>query len=96
MKTGDPVFAAARGRVVFAALTQVRGNLIVIDHGLGVFSAYYHLSEINTPAGQAVNAGALIGKAGSTGLSNGPHLHWSMWVNGEYVDPMEWTRRAIP
>jgi murein DD-endopeptidase MepM/ murein hydrolase activator NlpD len=93
---GLAVHAPARGRVVFAALTQVRGNMIVIDHGLGVFSAYYHLAEINAQAGKMVNAGDLIGKIGSTGLSTGPHLHWSMWVNGEYVDPMEWTRRALP
>jgi len=96
MAMGDPVYAPARGKVVFAALTQVRGNLIVLDHGIGVFSAYYHLSEINTQVGQMVNPGMLIGKGGSTGLSTGPHLHWSMWVNGEYVDPMEWTRRVIP
>lgn len=93
---GLAVYAPARGRVVFAALTQVRGNLIVIDHGIGVFSAYYHLAEINMQAGKVVEPGALIGKIGSTGLSTGPHLHWSMWVNGEYVDPMEWTRRVLP
>ncbi|MBI5303408.1 MAG: LysM peptidoglycan-binding domain-containing M23 family metallopeptidase [Chloroflexi bacterium] len=96
MSLGDPIYSDARGKVVFAALTQVRGNMVVVDHGLGVFSAYYHMSEIAVKVGQLVNAGALIGKAGSTGLSTGPHLHWSMWVNGEYVDPMEWTRRVIP
>jgi len=96
MKLGDPVFAAARGRVAFSALTQVRGNLVVIDHGLGVFTGYYHLSALSVQAGQMVNPGDVIGKAGSTGLSTGPHLHWSMWINGEYVDPMEWTRRVIP
>ncbi|MBI3537858.1 MAG: LysM peptidoglycan-binding domain-containing protein [Chloroflexi bacterium] len=96
MKLGDPVYADARGRVVFAQKTQVRGNLILIDHGLGVFSGFYHLSEINVPVGKMIEPGELIGKVGSTGLSTGPHLHWSMWVNGEYVDPMEWTRRVIP
>ena len=96
MKLGDPIYSAARGKVVFADLTQVRGNLVVINHGLGVFSAYYHMSELVAKVGQIVNPGSLIGKAGSTGLSTGPHLHWSMWVNGEYVDPMEWTRRVFP
>lgn len=96
MKKGDPVYSDARGRVVFAAPTQVRGNMVVVDHGLGVFSGYYHLSEINVQVGQMVEAGDWIGKVGSTGLSTGPHLHWSMWVNGEYVDPMEWTRRMVP
>lgn len=93
---GSPVYAPARGRVVFAGLTQVRGNMTVIDHGVGVFSAYYHQSAIDVQVGQVVEAGTPIGKVGSTGLSTGPHLHWSMWVNGEYVDPMEWTKRMIP
>ncbi len=95
-KVGDPVYADARGRIVFAGTTQVRGNLVVIDHGLGVFSGLYHMSEINVQTDQMVEPGDLIGKVGSTGLSTGPHLHWSMWVNGEYVDPMEWTRRMLP
>lgn len=95
-KVGDAVYADARGRVVFADTTQVRGNMVVIDHGLGVFSGFYHMSEINVQADQMVEPGDLIGKVGSTGLSTGPHLHWSMWVNGEYVDPMEWTRRVLP
>lgn len=93
---GLAVSAPARGKVVFAGLTQVRGNLVVIDHGIGVFSAYYHLAEISATVDQIVQPGTLIGKIGSTGLSTGPHLHWSMWVNGEYVDPMEWTRRVLP
>ncbi len=93
---GLAVSAPARGKVVFAGLTQVRGNLVVIDHGVGVFSAYYHLAEIDVTVDQIVPPGTLIGKIGSTGLSTGPHLHWSTWVNGEYVDPMEWTRRVMP
>lgn len=96
MAAGSPIYAPARGRVVFAGLTQVRGNMTVLDHGLGVFSAYYHQLEINVQVGQMVEPGTLIGKVGTTGLSTGNHLHWSMWVNGEYVDPMEWTRRIVP
>ncbi|MBI3912784.1 MAG: LysM peptidoglycan-binding domain-containing protein [Chloroflexi bacterium] len=95
-KLGAPAYADARGRVVLAQKTQVRGNLVLIDHGLGVFSGFYHLSEIDTQVGKMVEPGELIGKVGSTGLSTGPHLHWSMWVNGEYVDPLEWTRRIMP
>ncbi len=93
---GVPIYAAARGKIVFAGLTQIRGNMTVIDHGIGVFSAYYHQAEIVVPAGQMVEPGTLIGKVGTTGLSTGPHLHWSVFVNGEYVDPLEWTRRVIP
>lgn len=93
---GTPIYSDARGRVVFAGLTQVRGNLVMVDHGLGVFTGYYHQSEIAVRVGQMVEAGDLIGKVGSTGLATGPHLHWSMWVNGEYVDPFEWTRKVFP
>jgi murein DD-endopeptidase MepM/ murein hydrolase activator NlpD len=93
---GTPVSADARGRVVFAGLTQVRGNLVIVDHGLGVYTGYYHLSAIAVKVGQVVERGDLVGKVGSTGFSTGAHLHWSMWVNGEYVDPLEWTKRVIP
>lgn len=91
-----PIYAPARGQVVFAGLTQVRGNMTVIDHGVGVFSAYYHQAAIDAQVGQIVEPGTLIGKVGTTGLSTGPHLHWSVFVHGEYVDPLEWTRRVIP
>lgn len=93
---GVPIYAPARGRVVFAGTTQVRGELTVIDHGVGVFSAYFHQSAIFVQAGQMVEPGMLIGKVGTTGLSTGPHLHWSVIVNGEYVDPLEWTSRVMP
>ncbi len=93
---GTPIYSDARGRVVFAGLTKVRGNLVVVDHGLGVYSAYYHQSEIDVKTGQMVEAGDLIGKVGTTGLSTGNHLHWSLFVNNEYVDPVEWTRRVMP
>ncbi len=93
---GTPVYAPARGRVVFAGLTQVRGNMTVIDHGVGVYSALFHQVEILVKVGQMVEPGMLIGKVGTTGLSTGPHLHWSMWADGQYVDPMEWTQRLFP
>ena len=93
---GTPVYAPARGRVVFTGLTQVRGNLTVVDHGVGVYSAFFHQVEILVKVGDMVEPGMLIGKVGTTGLSTGPHLHWSMWASGEYVDPLEWTQRLFP
>jgi murein DD-endopeptidase MepM/ murein hydrolase activator NlpD len=96
MPEGSPIYAPARGRVVFTGLTQVRGNLTVIDHGVGVYSAFFHQVEILAKVGQMVEPGTLIGKVGTTGLSTGPHLHWSMWADGEYVDPLEWTKRVFP
>lgn len=93
---GTPVYAPAGGIVTLAKPLQVRGNVIFIDHGRNVFSAFYHLSEIVAQDGQQVKAGDLIGKVGTTGFSTGDHLHWSMWVNGIYVDPIEWTEEKIP
>jgi murein DD-endopeptidase MepM/ murein hydrolase activator NlpD len=93
---GTPVYAPAAGVVVLAKPLQVRGNVVFIDHGRTVFSAFYHLDEIVAQDGQRVNAGDLIGKVGTTGFSTGDHLHWSMWVNGIYVDPVQWTEEEIP
>ncbi len=93
---GTPVYAPAAGAVVIAQPLQVRGNVVFIDHGRGVFSAFYHLSEIAAKEGEQVQPGDLIGKVGTTGFSTGNHLHWSMWVNGIYVDPIQWTKQAMP
>ncbi len=93
---GTPVYAPAAGAVVIAQPLQVRGNVVFIDHGRGVFSAFYHLSEIVAKEGEQVQPGDLIGKVGTTGFSTGNHLHWSMWVNGIYVDPIQWTKQAMP
>jgi hypothetical protein len=87
---GTPVIAAADGRVALAETLRVRGNAVVIDHGLGVYTAYYHLSEIRVRPGQEVRAGDLLGLAGSTGLATGPHLHWELRVFGAPADPLGW------
>ena len=93
---GAPVVAAASGRVVLAAELKVHGNTVVVDHGWGVFSAYYHMSQILVQEGQDVAQGDKVGLVGNTGLSTGAHLHWDMRVDGVAVDPLEWTRRTIP
>lgn len=93
---GTPVYAPAAGVVVIAQLLKVRGNVVFLDHGRGVFSGFYHMSELVAQPGQHVQPGDLLGKVGTTGFSTGDHLHWSMWVNGIYVDPIEWTERAFP
>jgi murein DD-endopeptidase MepM/ murein hydrolase activator NlpD len=87
---GTPVIAAADGRVALAEGLRVRGNAVVIDHGLGVYTAYYHLSQIRVQPGQEVRAGDLLGLAGSTGLATGPHLHWELRVFGVPADPLGW------
>jgi hypothetical protein len=94
--TGAPVVAANRGTVALAGPLNVHGNAVIIDHGWGVFSAYYHLSEVLVNEGQQVGQGELVGRVGNSGLSTGAHLHWEMRVGGVQVDPVEWTTRSIP
>jgi murein DD-endopeptidase MepM/ murein hydrolase activator NlpD len=93
---GTPVYAPAAGLVVLAEPLAVRGTAVILDHGWGVHSGFYHLSEIIVSPGQLVQAGELVGRVGNTGLSTGAHLHWDLRVRGVNVDPLEWTRRAIP
>jgi len=93
---GDPVVAPAAGRVALAQKLTVRGNAIILDHGGGVFSGYWHLSKIWVKVGDEVRPGQKIAEIGATGLVTGSHLHWEMRINGVPVDPMQWTREAMP
>jgi murein DD-endopeptidase MepM/ murein hydrolase activator NlpD len=93
---GVPVSAPITATVALAEELQVRGNAVLLDHGLGVFSGFWHLSRIDVKEGQVVGKGERIGLVGSTGLSTGPHLHWEMRVHNVPVHPMQWTRRAFP
>ncbi len=93
---GTPVFAPMTGTVALAEPLQVRGNAVILDHGWGVFTAFWHLSQIEVVTGQVVGRGEVIGQVGDTGLSTGPHLHWEMRVWGVAVDPLQWTRQLFP
>ncbi len=93
---GTPVLAPAAGVVTFAAKSTARGNVIILDHGAGVFSTYAHLQRFDVGPGDVVRVGQVIGRVGSTGLSTGPHLHWEVWVDSANVDPLEWTKRRFP
>jgi murein DD-endopeptidase MepM/ murein hydrolase activator NlpD len=90
------IYAAADGMVIFASALNVRGNATLLDHGWGVYTAYYHQAEIYVSAGQQVKAGQLIGKIGQTGRVTGPHLHWEVWVNGIQVNPLDWLNGTYP
>lgn len=94
--SGTPVYAPAGGTVVLAEPMTMLGNAIVIDHGWGLLTGYWHLSSIEVQVGQQVAAGDLIGKVGSTGLSTGAHLHWEMWINGTPVDSLQWLEEFYP
>ena len=93
---GVPVLAPITGTVALAEPLNVRGRAIILDHGLGVFSGFWHLSQINVAVGQTVSRGEVIGLVGNSGLSTGPHLHWEMRVLGVPVDPFQWTRVVFP
>ena len=84
---GTPVRAIADGVVAFAGEQYFGGRSVVIDHGGGVFSIYYHLSENPVAEGQRVSRGERIGAVGSTGRATGPHLHFGVRVPGGRVDP---------
>ena len=94
---GTDVYAPAGGTVVGVFPDQVvRGNSIVIDHGLGVYTIYMHLNEILVEQGAVVESGQLIGIIGTTGRSTGPHLHFEVDIQGTPVNPLTWLRRAFP
>lgn len=85
-----PVTAANAGRVVFADYLGIYGNCVIVDHGLGVQSLYAHLSSIDVSVGQEVAMGDQLGRSGMTGLAGGDHLHFTMLVNGNPVNPVDW------
>ncbi len=93
---GVEIFAVAPGIVVFAQPLEVRGNATVIDHGLGVYTGYWHQSQINVQVGQYVEQGQVIGLVGGTGRSTGAHMHLELWVGGVQVDPLDWIYNVYP
>lgn len=92
---GTPIYAANDGVVALAQRLVVRGNAVLIDHGLGVHTGYYHMSQILVNKGDVVKKGQMIGKLGDTGRVTGEHLHWDFMVNGLNADPMEWLTKPF-
>ena len=87
---GSIVPAGNTGKVAFTGPLGIYGNTVILDHGLGLFSLYGHLSEITVTTGARVARGDPIGKTGDTGLAGGDHLHFSIMIHGVHVDPVEW------
>jgi murein DD-endopeptidase MepM/ murein hydrolase activator NlpD len=84
---GTPVVASNSGSVVLVSQLYYAGNTVIIDHGLGVFTLYLHLSKFRVKRGDSVEKGQVIGEIGATGRVTGPHLHWGVKIRGSRVDP---------
>ncbi len=88
-KVGTPIVASNAGKVVLARDRFYAGNSVIIDHGQGIYTCYYHLSEFKVKEGDMVSKAQVIGLSGDTGRITGPHLHFSARVGGLQVDPLQ-------
>jgi len=86
----DAIKAAEAGKVIFTGYNGIYGEMVVIDHGQGVFSLYSHLSQINVTVDSMVDTTTVLGLTGTTGMAGGDHLHFSILINGIFVNPVEW------
>jgi murein DD-endopeptidase MepM/ murein hydrolase activator NlpD len=99
--TGTPVYAANAGTVVMSRDAYASGNTVLVHHGAGLYTAYFHLSAMDVKDGERVERGQLLGKVGATGRVTGPHLHWGvkvddMWVDGETLLKLDFTGEPAP
>jgi murein DD-endopeptidase MepM/ murein hydrolase activator NlpD len=85
-----PIHAVAAGTVKIVRKFELRGGTVAIDHGQGLESIYLHMSDFAVKEGDHVNEGDVIGYVGSTGRSTGPHLHWTLYANGQPISPLQW------
>jgi len=91
-RVGTPIYSTNRGRVVLVKNRYFAGNSVIVDHGEGIYTCYYHMSRFKVKKGQMVEKGQLLGLAGATGRVTGPHLHFSTRVAGVQVDPLQLLR----
>lgn len=91
--TGTSVRASKSGKVVTATYSSSAGNYVAIYHGSGVYTYYMHCSSLSVSVGQHVDQGQTVALSGSTGISTGPHLHFAIYMNGQYVNPMNYVSR---
>lgn len=90
---GADIVAAAAGKVIGTGYSSSGGNYVMIDHGAGLYTVYMHASSVSVSSGQAVQAGDVVAKVGSTGISTGNHLHFGVSLNGSYVSPWNYLAR---
>jgi len=94
--TGTPVTAMNQGTVLLARFLYFEGNCVVIDHGLGLLTLYFHLSEFKVKEGDVVKRGDVLGLSGGTGRATGPHLHVAVRWQGTYLDPARLMQLPLP
>ena len=82
--------ASNHGVIAFVGDLGIYGNTVIIDHGLGLFTLYSHLSSMDVKAGETVKQGQPLGKTGETGLADGDHLHFGVYLHGVQILPVEW------
>jgi len=85
-----PVKAAGKGVVAFGDYLGIYGNMVIVDHGCGVFTLYSHMSQIQVKVGDQVTPDSTLGLTGTTGMAGGDHLHFSVLINGLFANPLEW------
>lgn len=92
---GTPVVASNSGKVILVGDFYFNGHSVIIDHGLGLFSMYFHLSKATVKEGETVKKGEQIGLVGKSGRATGPHLHWGMRLNGARVNPFSLIEKSL-
>lgn len=93
--SGSQVKSPNAGKVVFAEKLKAFGGTMVVDHGQGVHTLYFHLSKFVADVGEEVEKGTTIALSGNTGISSGAHLHWAMSVHNLRVDPIQWVKHEL-
>jgi murein DD-endopeptidase MepM/ murein hydrolase activator NlpD len=94
-RTPTKIPSANRGKIAFTGHLFFNGNTVIIDHGLGIFTMYCHLSKITSQVGEIVPKGAIVGISGNTGRSNAPHLHWGVKVSENWINGLSLIQQGI-
>ena len=92
---GTPIIAPSAGKVIELGDFFFSGKLVYVDHGQGLISMFAHMSDIDVVLGEQLKKGQVLGKVGSTGRVTGPHLHWSLGLNGTWIDPSLFLPRRL-